>query len=347
MRRPKLVVHYLLADTALFGGTKVALHQANLMARRGHAVTVVSTAPAPGWYPVDARYLRVDDLERADLPAADLTVATFWTTIEPAWHHAEARRGQALHYCQGLEHTYTHNQGEHEAIRRAYARPLPAMAVAAHLAADLERDFGRPARVVPQPLEPFWRPRRRLGPPRRRPARIAVFSPFEIDWKGVRTALAAVGMLRAAAVDCQLVRVSQWPQNEEERSLLAADEYHYHLRPPEVARVLASCDLMLCPSWEQEGFGLPALEAMACGVPVIASDVSCYRGFAAAAAHLVPCDDAAAFASAAAACLGDRAWWCGMRRRGLAVAAAHREVRVAEVAETALYWAAERRWAAG
>ena len=42
-------VNYLLADTPLFGGTKVALHQANLLSRRGHAVTVVTPGERPDW----------------------------------------------------------------------------------------------------------------------------------------------------------------------------------------------------------------------------------------------------------------------------------------------------------
>jgi N-acetyl-alpha-D-glucosaminyl L-malate synthase BshA len=39
-----------------------------------------------------------------------------------------------------------------------------------------------------------------------------------------------------------------------------------------VAKVLMACDLLLLPS-QTESFGLAALEAMACGVPVIATDV--------------------------------------------------------------------------
>jgi N-acetyl-alpha-D-glucosaminyl L-malate synthase BshA len=42
--------------------------------------------------------------------------------------------------------------------------------------------------------------------------------------------------------------------------------------PPDLAAVLADADLFLLPS-ETESFGLAALEALACGVPVIASDV--------------------------------------------------------------------------
>jgi glycosyltransferase involved in cell wall biosynthesis len=83
---------------------------------------------------------------------------------------------------------------------------------------------------------------------------------------------------------------------------------------------------------------------MACGVPVVASDVSCYRDFAAPAATLVPSGDPAAFAAAAAALLGDPAAWRRARRAGIEVAAAYAEERAAGVLEEALAWVAEGRW---
>lgn len=343
----RLAVTYLLADTALFGGTKVALHQANLMARRGHEVTVASPAPPPDWYPVGARFLRLPALDPALLPPADVTVATFWSTIPTAVAAVAASGGEAVHYCQGFEGSYTHNAAEHPAILAAYAEPLPALAVAPHLADLLAARFGRPARVVPQPLEPFWQPgtvgpRWSGGPPAA--PRILVPSPFEIDWKGVATALAAVARLRAEGFACRLVRLSQWPLGEAERALLAPDEYHCALPPPEVARLVAGCDIALCPSWEQEGFGLPALEAMACGVPVVASDVSCYRGFAAEAARLVPARDAAALASAAREVLSDPDAWRALRCAGRQVAARYEEKSAGEAAEAALRWVASGEW---
>jgi glycosyltransferase involved in cell wall biosynthesis len=346
-----LAVTYVFEETTLFGGNKVALHQANLLARRGHEVTVVSAGAPPDWYPIEARFIQLPPPIAAApagaMPPSDVTVATFWTTLAPvAAAVAGAGRGQAVHLCQGFEASYTHNHAEHAAILAAYARPLPGLAVAPHLAELLRRRFGRAARVVPQPLEPFWRPAPggddRDAPGR--PPRIVVPSPFEIDWKGVATALAAIRRLRAAGVDCRLVRLSQWPLSDAERAILVPDEFHHRLLPHQVADLLGGCDLLLAPSWEQEGFGLPALEAMACGVPVVASDVSCYRDFAAAAASLVPSGDAAAFAAAAAALLADPAAWRRARRAGLEVAAAYAEERAAGALEEALAWVAGGRW---
>ena len=125
---------------------------------------------------------------------------------------------------------------------------------------------------------------------------------------------------------------------------LVPDEFHHHLQPREVAALLRRCDAMLAPSWEPEGFGLPVLEAMACGLPVVASDISAFRGFAGDGAILVPCDRPDEFASAAGGLLGDPSAWRGLRRRAVEAALPFAEERVAEIAEEALYWVAEGRW---
>ena len=340
--RQRLAVNYLLEDTALFGGVKIPLHHANLLHNRGHRVRVLSRGPRPDWYPLAAPFATVPEFTGSTVPEADVHVATFWTTIGPA---AALPHGRPVHYCQGFEASYTHNRDEHPRILAAYALPLPAFALSPHLA-DIVRDrFGRPARVVPPALEPMWRLRRRWRPARR--PRVFVAHPFEADWKGVATALEAVRQLRATGLDPVLVRVSQWPLSDGERALLEPDEFHCRIAPAAVARLLAGCDLMLAPSWEQEGFGLPVLEAMACGVPVVASRIQAFTGFAAGAAELVPANDPGAFADAARAILGDHRRWRQMRRAGLDAAAAFSERRVVVAVEEALRWVASDAWRAG
>ena len=333
--KPALRVTYLLDGSALFGGTKVVVAQANLLARRGHEVTIVSREPAPDWHPVEARFLVDPALDPRLFPESDVVVATFWRTIPYA---LAARSGVAAHYCQGLEYTYTHNVAEHAGIVDNYRRKLPALCVSPHLEREIRARFGRPARTVLQPLDPGFGPDGREAP--NAVPRLVVVGPFEIDWKGVATALRAAAILRDEGLDFRLVRVSQWPQTEAERALLPADEFHCHLSSRDMSEILRGADLLLAPSWEQEGFGLPALEAMASGVPVVASDVASYRGFAGPAAKLVARDEPHGFARAARDLLERRETWRDARRAGIEVAAGYAGERAAVSAEAALSWVA-------
>ncbi|MEM6454955.1 MAG: glycosyltransferase family 4 protein, partial [Acidobacteriota bacterium] len=269
----QLRILYLLEDTALFGGVKVVLQQARLLHRRGHAVTIASPGAPPAWFGDEdgegrgARFIQTTGLGPHELPPADVVVATFWTTLAHA-HAAVARHGGVvLHYCQGFEGSNLHNRADHAAIDAAYAQPAPAMAVSPHLVRLLHERFDRPARLVPPPLDDAFRPARRLRRrPRRRP-RVLVTAPYRIYLKGVKTALEAVARLRASGTDVALVRLAQWPATDDERAITPIDAYHHEIAPADVPALVRGCDLLLCPSWPQEGFGLAVLEAFGCGVP--------------------------------------------------------------------------------
>lgn len=67
-----------------------------------------------------------------------------------------------------------------------------------------------------------------------------------------------------------------------------------------------------------EGFGLPVVEAMACGVPVVTSSASCLPEVAGDAALLVDPDDEAGMADALRSLLGDEALRADLATRGAA-----------------------------
>jgi glycosyltransferase involved in cell wall biosynthesis len=330
----------------LFGGVKVILNQANLLSRRGHRMTILSRGPSPGWMRLEADFRQVSDFNRQTMPPADVTVATYWTTIAPALEFAH---GETAHYCQGFEATYTHNTDDHPAIVEAYRHPIPALVVSTHLGRLLDEDFDRPSRHVIQPLEAFWRADWKSRIKRRSSStpRILVVGPWEGDWKGVSTGLDAVSRMRQSGRDLRLIRLSQYPLTDAERSLLEPDEYHCHLEPEKAAELVRTCDLLLAPSWEQEGFGLPVLEAFASGVPVVASDISCFREFAAPAATLMPARESAAFAAAALEILDNPGVWRRHRNAGLAVARTFSPRLAVESAEEALRWVASGQWRRG
>jgi alpha-1,3-rhamnosyl/mannosyltransferase len=78
--------------------------------------------------------------------------------------------------------------------------------------------------------------------------------------------------------------------------------------------------LFVCPSLH-EGFGLPVLEAMACGAPVACSRAGALREVAGDAAVLFEPRDVGAIAEALRRVAGDRELGAELRRRGMARAA--------------------------
>ena len=77
-----------------------------------------------------------------------------------------------------------------------------------------------------------------------------------------------------------------------------------YLPGPDLARVVAGAAALVLPSW-YEGFGLPALEALACGTPVVASDLPAHREVLGDQAQRFPPDDPGALAVALARTLDD------------------------------------------
>ncbi len=108
-----------------------------------------------------------------------------------------------------------------------------------------------------------------------------------------------------------------------------------------LAALYRSCTLFAFPS-RYEGFGLPILEAMSYGAPVVTSRASACPEAGGDAAHYVPGDDAEALARAITDIIEDRAYAEELRRRGLARAAAMTWERTAAATLGVLEKAAEK-----
>ena len=92
--------------------------------------------------------------------------------------------------------------------------------------------------------------------------------------------------------------------------------------PAGIERLFRAADVFAFPS-VKEGFGLAALEALAAGLPVVASDIDVFRGFLAhgESALLAPVGDGAALGTALARLARDEHLRDALRRGGRAVVA--------------------------
>ena len=205
-------------------------------------------------------------------------------------------RRLAMRWCQGV---IVGSAVERERVRARYRMPAEKLA------------------PIPNPLDV-----RRWGPGDQNEAREALGLPLErrivvwhgrvqVERKGLDVLLGAWRLLSAARPDQPplLLLVGSGRDAEELRRRLRdpalggviwVDEYVQDR--DRLWRYLAAADVSTLPS-RHEGFALAVLEAMACGLPVVAADVSGVRDLLEASAGVetgivVPPDDAGALAAA-------------------------------------------------
>jgi glycosyltransferase involved in cell wall biosynthesis len=258
-------IAYLLADTGLAGGTRVAVAHGDALTDRGHEVTLVTPGGPLTWRNSRARWRHVNAFSELDAGAYDFIVGTFWTTLHDV-HALAGKRG--VHFCQGYEGSFTAYRALKPQIDEAYRLPLPKITVSPHLV-PICRAFHDDATYVGQIVDDeFYQPHAS----RNAKPRVLLVGPAQADFKGIDVGYDAVRHARSLGAGFELVRVSQWQAADGEPTELAS-EFHIALTTVEMARLIASCDVFLGTSRAEEGFGLPAAEALASGVPAVLSEI--------------------------------------------------------------------------
>jgi alpha-1,3-rhamnosyl/mannosyltransferase len=214
---------------------------------------------------------------------------------------------------------------------------------------EVERCLGIPhesIHVVPYgiaaafraPADPAATGRRRAGWADRlgrRPAAVLLHVGTCEARKNVEAAIGALARLRAGGVDAAFVQVGGTFREPHHRAIQRTGMEGHVIQEPRVAEpdlvtAYQAADVLLVPS-TFEGFGLPAIEAMAAGLPVVASGAGGLREAVADAAIVTGRADAEAFADAAGALLADAARRQAQVARGRDRAAALTWERAAEL----------------
>jgi glycosyltransferase involved in cell wall biosynthesis len=130
-----------------------------------------------------------------------------------------------------------------------------------------------------------------------------------IPRKRIDVLLDVVAAVREGVPGLRLVKVGgEWSPDhwcQITRLGLAGSIVHVHdLTRAELAELYRRATVVLVPS-KAEGFGLPVIEALACGTPVVASDIPALREAGGPAAAYAPVGDVGAWADAVARVLRD------------------------------------------
>jgi phosphatidylinositol alpha-mannosyltransferase len=194
-------------------------------------------------------------------------------------------------------------------LRRAARRLAVRLAVSEHAARVAQRRIGGFFEIVPNgvDVERFSG----AAPGDLGPGTKLVFVGRLDPRKGFPTAVSAFARLAADRPDLHFVVVGDGPDRDAVKSLASGLRERVVMLGPvpnrELAPVLAACDLYLGPSIGGESFGVVLVEAMAAGLPVVASAVPGYEEVVRDQVDglLVPPRDAGSLAEAVARVLDD------------------------------------------
>jgi glycosyltransferase involved in cell wall biosynthesis len=215
-------------------------------------------------------------------------------------------------------------------VPRSVVRADRVIAVSESTAQDVVKVFGvnrKRIDVVPHGISPKFRPMtsEELADARLRlklPERFILFVGTVEPRKNLPTLLEAWAMMRDRP---DLVVVGAWgwlyEDVQEQMERLGPSLHHLQgLDPDELPAVYNLARVLAHPAW-YEGFGLPPLEAMACGTPVIVSDRSSLPEVVGDAGMVVPAGDVEAWRKTLERVLDDTDLAADLRHRGILRAA--------------------------
>jgi glycosyltransferase involved in cell wall biosynthesis len=331
----------------LTGGIRVLLDYANWLQAAGHDVTVVYPCwPYPfqytrqqqwvefqhhrrhegqvPWFPLRCRLLRVPLIRSVFLPRADLVVATAWPTAHDVarLHRSRGRKVQIVfHHETGT--------GPERRIVATYALSYFRIAFSRFVRDSVQRQFGcHVDAVVPNGVDTsLFFPNGGVEP------RSVLFLYHPDPRKGAADGIRALTLLRERMPDvvvrvCGTVRPDRLPEWM---------PFEFHPSDDTLRRRYSAATALLYPS-RYEGFGLPPLEAMACGCPSITTTVGAVPEFASDGrdALFVPVGDARQMASRLEQVLTDPDLRERLSQAGLETAQRYSLTRVSPMFEKAL-----------
>jgi glycosyltransferase involved in cell wall biosynthesis len=306
-------ITFVLPFVNLTGGIKILFEHANRLARRGHTITIVYPGVAfhsdsfgltnmswqwrlieaplrqlkywffvtllhksdAAWFPLDPkiRLIRTPDLSDQYIPAADIVIGTAPETINFVASYSQSK-GTKVHFAQDYEiwalpesfvdSTFSHPE-MHLITIGSWQKKL------------YEEKFGRTVEaIIPNGvnLEQFNDNGKDYSLKSHETIRV-LMNYHHAAYKAMNDGFAAIEVARQLGASIQIVMFGVHPLKDDVRSDV---EYHQNISENDLPNLYRKSDIFLWPT-HREGFGLPPMEALACGTPVVGTDSGAMRDY--------------------------------------------------------------------
>ena len=284
-------ITFILPPLNLAGGIISTIELANHLVIKGHEVTVFHPSIIIGprlkwfnfrsiWHSFNAgnkaeyllynrikpkcRMIKVPTLKEKHIPNADAVIATWWETAYYVNNYSESK-GTKFYFVRGYEIW----SGNKELVDKTYLLPLKILTTSSSLRSLLINNHGIDViGTVPNGVNfsLFYKTNTKFTSYRAK--RIGmVYSRTKL--KGMQNAFEALQIVRKTFSDIKLVLFGS-PRGHDVPN---ETEFHEYPKVDKLRDLYNSLDIFILPSHPEEGFANPPMEAMACGVPCVLTNV--------------------------------------------------------------------------
>ncbi|MCX5808266.1 MAG: glycosyltransferase family 4 protein [Proteobacteria bacterium] len=298
---------YAIRHVGMTGGVKVFFQHVELLRNLGHEVHLVARYIDETWgFRVTPEI--VPSFDDTHIPEADAIVVTTPKDVEALWRVAKKRGIPLFHFMQGFEPDYVlerihgkvipdrfHGKGITTKIQymkkiwgwkrklkrfdALYRIPSIKMAISPHLVQGVVNRYGMECYLLPNGIDPNVFYPKEKGLDYSGTLRILSVGNATIEYKAIPDIWKAVKILKDRGEHVFLTRVSPAAIPEIEKNAGVVDRFFVKISEQDMANLYRESHILISASTEIEGFGLPPVEAMSTGTPVILTKVSPFLAF--------------------------------------------------------------------
>ncbi|HOE16867.1 MAG TPA: glycosyltransferase family 4 protein [Syntrophorhabdaceae bacterium] len=298
---------YAIRHVGMTGGVKVFFQHVELLRKMGHRVHLITRFIDEEWGFRVAPEV-VPSFSDESVPEADGIVVTTPKDVRDLWQVARKRKIPLFHFMQGFEPDYVLERIRGEVVPeffrskdvltrvkyakkifgwkrklrrfdRLYRLPTIKIAISPHLVEGVEKRYGMQCSLLPNGID------RSVFFPK--PGELDYSGTLKLlsvgnstlEYKAIPDILNAVKILKDQGEDVYLTRVSPADIPDAERRNVAVDRFLVKVSENEMADLYRESHILIAASTEIEGFGLPPVEAMSTGTPVILTRISPFLAF--------------------------------------------------------------------